>query len=519
MQGLKELFTRRDLENCVGSLLIEGTSNRVNLHQLGVNAYIICRAKSLAPVFIANKKEPQLPNRWAKIYFDNFRTIQLNEISIFEKLKVFFIAILLWLKAIRTKKLINMRMGEFFIGDTVYDEYLAQNARGNLRYFDLFLIKTIYLVCREIEINLKCFNFVRPAAVLVTHRVGLSGGIISTIAESRGIPIYSCIGLRTSTLVKSNYRNLFEYGPLDGELNDLISLSKNELDVLFHNVERELYESGFGPDSALAYKKSILKDRMYFSELLGMDINKKNIFVMAHCFLDYPHSRYKGMLFNDHLDWFKKTIEFAAKNKDVNWIFKQHPATKFYKIKDFNWDNTKKEFSSDNMFFMPAEFDFDTRSIAFLGDAVVTCSGSAGFELPAIGGIPSITAGDSLYVDRGFGFNPKSQLEYFDCLKSLKNIKPLTDEELHIARAVFVFTYKMSRVRQLITPHLSFDELRGFQFDDNYFEFVYEIITDKKDLIRADLEKYINIVAQPDFQALRSSLDEICESYGVSYAR
>jgi hypothetical protein len=148
--------------------------------------------------------------------------------------------------------------------------------------------------------------------------------------------------------------------------------------------------------------------------------------------------------------------------------------------------------------------DFDSRSICHVGDAIVTCLGSAGFEFSALGGIPSIAVGDSPYADAGFAINPRSTQEYFDVLRNIQTMDRLSGETLQRARATFMFIHRLSRVPMHALINLSHAEHRIW-YDDKYFDMVDANAAENEDLIAGEMDKYIDAVAQPDFRVLRSA--------------
>ena len=142
---------------------------------------------------------------------------------------------------------------------------------------------------------------------------------------------------------------------------------------------------------------------------------------MLHAFTDYPHSHFKWMVFKDYYDWFISTLDFAKQNRKVNWIFKQHPSIKDYPTKDVSFDLLFSDVP-DNIVYISENKQIDTRSLNYCADLVITCIGSAGFELPAMAGIPSVTAGDNFYTDLGFAIESKTKAEYFSILGTTSSL-------------------------------------------------------------------------------------------------
>lgn len=485
--------------------LIESVDSSISLHLLCVYSYIITRAKKLTPVFIADKKNKLWLQDHLVRYFEQFQVIDKPRLSLLMKLFLFIIASYKWILLLVNKNLITLTWRGGLIGDIVYDQYLASCRRGTLYYFDLRLLKIIYHVIHAVEISRKAMTLVNPHAALRSHQVGLSSAPIAVACEEYGIPIYSIGGTMYGTLICSDQRKDYFYTATSDELKPLLELSDIEFDNCFEDIKKELFQGNFNSDSKLAFANKLFTKRIDFANTYGLDAKKKNIFIMLHAFTDYPHSHFNGMLFNDYMDWFLKTLAYISNQKAVNWIIKQHPSSQFYPVEDLDWDELKEKYSSNSLFFMPQGADFDSRSICHVGDAIVTCVGSAGFEFSALCGVPSVTAGDNPYVNAGFAVYPSSRKEYYETLSNIGSIERLTGKKLRSAKATFMFIHRFSRVPMKGVIDLSHQEHRDYQFSDHYFDMVEENATKYESQIVADLEKYINAVSQEDFYALRTN--------------
>jgi hypothetical protein len=500
----RKIFSLRP-HNSNGVLLIEQVGSNISLHLLCVYGYVITRAKNLTPVFIVNKKNKLWLEKNLVRYFDQFQILDEPRLSILNKLFLFIISSYKWVLLLTQKQLITLEWRERLIGDIVYDQYLSSCRRGTLYYFDLRLLKNIYHVIYAVEIARKAVMLVNPYAVLRSHQVGLSSAPIAVACEEYGIPIYSIGGTMYGTLICSKQRKDYFYTATSGELKPLLELSDVEFDNCFEGIKKESFQGNFNADSKLSFSKKLFTKRVDFTNAYDLDAKKKNIFIMLHAFTDYPHSHFNGMLFNDYLDWFLKTLAFISDQKSVNWIIKQHPSSQFYPVEDMEWDELIEKYSSSSLVFMSHDADFDSRSVCHVCDAVVTCIGSAGFEFPALCGIPSVTAGDNHYIHAGFSVNPRTRQEYFETLNNIGSIERLSEMQLRNAKAAFMFIHRFSRVEMKGIINLSHQEHRDYQFSDRYFEMAEENAEKYESQISADLEKYINTVSQADFYALRSS--------------
>lgn len=503
----KSIMTSRS-DGSNGVLLIESTQSNVSLHELCVYTHIISCAKQLLPVFINRIGQASTLKEVLPRYFEKFQVVEEVKLSGGSRLWLFAISAALWLYQFFRRDLVNLHWRGELVGDIVYDQYLAGTQKGTVDYLDGRLVKYIYITLRAVERDRRLLGHIKPAAVLLSHRVGLNSAPLAVLCQQQSIPIYSFGGGEYGTMIVSQARKSYEYRTTVADLEPLLNLPQQEFDRLFESIQDELFKGSFNADSKLAFANKLFSDRREFASTFGLDAAKKNIFVMLHAFTDYPHSHFNGMLFADFLDWFLKTLEFASRNKNVNWIFKQHPSAHFYPVVDVDWDALVRKYSSGNVIFMPQGTDFDSRSICHVGDATITCLGSAGFEFGALARIPTITAGDNPYVEAGFAIYPKTQAEYFDVLQNLHTLPKLDDEAWKKAKATFMFIHRLSRVPMHAFLNLSHAENRQLQHGDAYFARIDVRAAEHKELIALELQKYIAVVAAPGFCALRSSPQE-----------
>lgn len=486
-------------------LLIECSESQPPLHALLLYGHIISKAKKMRPVFVAEGEGRRLLEKLAPLYlpaFDIFSPLQCGRLK---KAYLFLRATLSWLKVILGFPLVKLQWRGLQIGDIVYDEYLAVRQHARLHRWDPQLARLIYLTLRSVEEGELALRTTGAIAVLLSHRVGLSAASMANAAEKRGLAIFSFGGNRYGTLLRAPTRKCYEYSATPKDLEPILALPDHQLDALFEQVQHELFGGVFNADAKLAFSRKLFRDRDEFAKSFGLPLGRKNVFIMLHAFSDYPHSHFNGMLFDDFYDWFIQTLKYAVNDTSVNWVIKSHPASRFYPVKDMNWEKIEATWSAEHVAFMSEEADFDSRSIGYVGDAVITCLGSAGFELSAMAGIPSITAGDNPYASSGFAIFPADREAYFDVLRNVGRLERVSGERLRRAKATFVFIHRLSRVSVSAIPTLSHAEQREYQFDDRYFQRVEEVLKGNEEEFAEELRRYIHAVGCEDFRALRTS--------------
>ena len=158
---------------------------------------------------------------------------------------------------------------------------------------------------------------------------------------------------------------------------------------------------------------------------------------MAHVFKDSPHSS-SMMLHLDYYSWLFDTIKVASQSKNIDWIVKPHPASSLYN-ETGDVEDMINIINSSNIHLCYE--DFNTKSIKYCADAIVTVYGTAGLEFACLG-IPVLLAGRSFYAGHGFTIEPQTLSDYHKILLSMNKIKRLTENKINSALEVYAIWEK-----------------------------------------------------------------------------
>ncbi len=489
-------------------LLIEEPSNPVITHPNAIFTKIINQAKGYAPVWLHDKHCQKL--ELLQSYFPDTEIMTIQKKLFSQKLYAVIIAFFKFIKILYTKDILGFHYNEVKYGDIVYDVYLFENKVATIKKINFKIFKIIAkCIFRHIKIKniLQNGNY---ASVLVSHQVGICGGVMLRCALRYGYHGYLRRGDCQSAL--QYFKKLDEvynyaYKPSPTDVDRIITQLGPDLKKVFSGVLKKQISGKGSKDGLTAFSKDnkYYTNRTSFNKDYGLNPDKKNVFIMLHALNDYPHSHFRWMIFKDYYDWFIQTLEFAKTDSKVNWIFKQHPSIKYYTIKDVNF---KKLFSEcpNNVIYIDENNQIDTRNLIHCADLVVTCLGSAGFELPAMGAIPSLTAGDNFYTQLGFALEPKTKKEYFGILNKANKIKKLTAQAQKRSQAAYIYIYKISRVSFTACPQLSLSQAKGKNIDKWYWQKVRNQYSAKKNTILKELNCYIKTVRKPEFKKLISQI-------------
>ncbi|OGZ33181.1 MAG: hypothetical protein A2V69_01475 [Candidatus Portnoybacteria bacterium RBG_13_40_8] len=506
----RKFWSQFTIKDSGKKILIEEPRRAMIIHTSAIFAMIINQAKGYTPAWLC--KKGCLERQFLQSYFPDIEIVTTRKKSLvreLRKLRAIVIALLKFLKVLFTKDILGIRYDGVKYGDIVYDTYLHENHVATIKKIDFKIFKiTALCIFRHLKIKniLQNGNY---AGVLVSHQQGIIGGVMLRSALRYGYQGYLHTGHHQATL--RSFKSLKEIvHPNKSSQSDTQKII-NQLGPRLKNVFLEVFRkevSGKGSldgPNAFSKNKKYYTDRTFFNKDFKLNPDKKNVFIMLHAFNDHPHTTFKWMVFKDYYDWFIQTLEFAKKNNKINWIFKQHPSIKWYITKDVNF---KKLFSecSNNVIYIDENNQIDTRSLIYCADLIVTCTGSAGFELPAMGAIPSITAGDNRYTKLGFVLEPETKKEYFEILNRANEIEKLPAEAQNIAKAVYIYIHKISRIDLTACPLLSFSQLKDKAINDWYWNEILNQYSTKKNTILKELSCYIEAVRKPGFKKLTSKI-------------
>jgi len=431
-----------------------------------------------------------------------------NPKNYFGIFKIIMISIWKFLAIYKTRDILSFSYDDVKYGDIVYDTYLAHEKVGTIRKIDLKMLYILYICIRRHEQFKTILHIGKFDAVLVSHQVNIHSGVLLRTALRYGCKGYLRTGGQKSALQCSEkIDEVYDYPnkPSPENIDTIISKLGSKFDFAYESILNEHVSGKLNKDALNAFSKENLyyRERKSFNQDYGLDPNKKNVFIMLHAFTDFPHSHFRWMIFNDYYDWFMNTLEFAKKNKSINWIFKQHPSIKKYPTKDVSFDLLFSDVPP-NIVYINEKKQIDTRSLNYCADLVVTCLGSAGFELPAMAGIPSVTAGDNFYTDIGFAIEPKTKNEYFSILSNAHNIERLTPEQQKRAQAAYIYIHSLSSVNVSAYPIQSLEKENYSNAHGWNWEEVCDTYHLKEEIIKSELYTYIAEVSKSDFKRLNS---------------
>jgi hypothetical protein len=285
----------------------------------------------------------------------------------------------------------------------------------------------------------------------------------------------------------------------------LRNLSNERLENLFETTLQDHLNHKIIMDSKYAFSGHIWKDRSDFvSRYPSMDVEKPFVFILPHVYTDYPNTLFRNPSYSDYFVWFADTLQMISTLTEVNWIIREHPSSRFYGLKDREIDSLSNSYKRKNILWISADDGFSSQSIQHLADAVITYIGSAGFEYPAMFGIPSIYWNHAPYADFNIGtqIHDKKQYESFlrDLHLNIRNLSINRDE----AKRHYIFTNMICRVPYPIAPQMTqADYISAGDMPMKYVSQAIRYYNDHCDELALIEDEIIKQLEQKDFKGIR----------------
>lgn len=334
------------------------------------------------------------------------------------------------------------------LGECIYDGVIKYTYPTIFR-LDSRVFDKILEAIKSYEATLLLLRKYEIAAGLFAHRTtSFQGPIVRALLKNL-IPVYTNGGglksfIRYNRLEDKNARiRDFTYFP-PAKYDQVVQ--KYGIDYLYNKGSQYLNNrmsgtytaSDWQPSLAYSSDKVTFTSKEEFCTAYNLDKQKPCVFVLLHAMVDDPHI-YDLKYYRDFFHWFTTTLKIVEKISSVNWIFKQHPASVLYP-RDVALDEIFFINDHDHITYITVKDKFNTKSLIYVADALVTGGGTAALEY-ACYGIPAIVAFKNHYDEYDICVSPNSLQEYKEALVSIKSIKSVPDENKIKATILFYLIY------------------------------------------------------------------------------
>lgn len=257
----------------------------------------------------------------------------------------------------------------------------------------------------------------RPDLVVISHPLNVSYGGVAWQALARGIPVVLPFGLfgvlRFTRFFTPEDLFAFYDRPTRKQMEGLEPQRAAGMAEIGHKYLAERM-NGRADDLAAIFafrKNNDAIDRARLCAQHGWDPDRPIVAFYASNWFDWPHQL--GMTqFRDFLDWTEATFAAAVANRDVNWLFKPHPAEDWFG--GVALADILRRFNAPPHIAI-AEKRWNNTAVMAMVDAMVTYHGTAGVEFAALGK-PVLVPDRGKYDDCGFVRVAKNRSDYLELL-------------------------------------------------------------------------------------------------------
>lgn len=387
-----------------------------------------------------------------------------------------------YLKHIEGKEILNIKMDGISVGKYSASSFMRMTRNSSIKLNNdqdkLLLLNQMIKSLQAAKTVKNILQDIKPALLLVIDRGYTPAGQLFDAALLNGIPV-----ITRNSSHKSGWEIVKKYSSIQMSPVHPRSLSSESWEyikkmpwndskwqILYKEIF-ETYRTGdwFAEVGTQFGKKMYSKEELL--DKLQLDKNKKTAIIFPHMFWDATFC-WGEDLFDDYYDWFVSVLKVAAKNKNLNWIIKIHPAN-VVKAKRDNYKGVHKELAAvyetlgilpEHIKVIPPESDINTFSLFSLMDYCLTVRGTIGIEASMMG-INTITAGTGRYDRLGFTHDFNSKEEYLYFIRNLHDVPPMNEKAIELARR---FAYGIFVLRPI---HLDLLDLRYNQDEKGSMKF------------------------------------------------
>lgn len=347
------------------------------------------------------------------------------------------------------------------IGDLVYNTALRRTGEGTLESIDAGVFRYVFSAVRWLRCFEAVFDAHRPLALVTGDVKYTPSGVPARLAVARDADVFvplSGMGFARLQTLEDLRRN--RMAARHETFERLFAERRSALVSRGEAYRRDrMADELTDADAHLAYgsEKERLEPAALY-ERSNLDPANPTVAVMSHVFIDAPvQGTYN--LFDDYLDWLRRTLAFSVDTPTVNWIVKEHPATERYGCNQRASAEVEAATAgreATTVYMLPDHVH--TASVADFADAVVTVRGTAGLEFASLG-IPPILAGDSRYSGFGFTHEPATRPAYFERLSAVDELEALTAEQRERATSLlYLERVLMSPSSDLVPDWRTYDD-------------------------------------------------------------
>jgi len=319
--------------------------------------------------------------------------------------------------------LINLNVDDIWIGDLIYDQYLAFYKVPTVNIKSEKFRKVLLEFCILYYYWKDCCSKKNIKAFIISHTCYFMG-LPARIAISLDIPVYL---VNLQSIYYLSKKNEFPFADHYSYKNDFEKLDiSNKIKAIEKARDRlKLIFEGRTDDYQLYINETAYSQKKVFSRILGNKSSVK-ILIASHSFHDSPNA-YGKFLFPDFFEWLEFLGELSNRT-DYEWYIKTHPG-----IDNFDKKTIYDFVSRYNKIILIPNTTSHHQLIEEGINIVLTVHGSIGLEYAAKN-ITVINASlHNPHISYDFNIHPKSKDELKNIIFNLNNYvnKNLFSEDVY----------------------------------------------------------------------------------------
>lgn len=377
------------------------------------------------------------------------------------------------------------KVSEINIGDIIYDRYIRDNQRylnpkffhwSFLKFFFITIFKTLYLsyYLKKNKIELIIVN---------SHSYANNYSIVFKLAKIQKIDLLFLKDFQMSYFKKGQYSKEKDPRILTKSKINKISLTKKKKKLLYIHMKKRITGQldHFDVKNAFGKKNASINDLFKKNRVEVRNFRKK-VLIASHALADANHFYFEFDVkspFFDNYTQLIHSLEFAKKNKDILFILRPHPSSKFWREEGVVKKILKK-YSAKNILY--AANNFSTHDLLQSVDTVLTVYGTIGIEFAGYYKKKPILAGIGVYSNLGFTLDTVKSKDYYNNILLDKSKHRLNFNEFKMAeKALYYFEiivkkeYQsfITRTKTLINDKNYLNDLIKFLKSNNFQDDLY----------------------------------------------
>lgn len=294
----------------------------------------------------------------------------------------------------------------------------------------------------------------KPRAIVTSHGVYITWGIITEMAKQRGVPFTVWDpAYRQSTIMLSQGSSLFQ-----NMLAEPTSLWETlHLTIQQKTQLKEYMDSRWrdhGQDRLTIYKSEEYSSEALWQQL-HLDPRKPTLGLFPNVGWD-AQVQHRNIAFPSIFEWIGQTVEFFAERPQWQLVIRSHPVETWFPqtlIQSVSSD-VERRFPAlpDNVRVIPANSPISSYGLAKIIRAGAVHGTQFGLEL-AYMGLPVIVTGGVYYRGKGFTYDVSTPDEYFALLDQFHSLPTLTHVQRERAEK---YAYHVYFRRQIPFPYIEY---------------------------------------------------------------